>query len=97
MTYNDPNDRTNPPRYEDRADRNNSTMMWLGGLLALALIVGGIFWATSDRTSTMADRPAATTGTGTTATTPRTAPVQPTNPAGSAPTAPAPTTAPSNR
>jgi hypothetical protein len=87
MTMNE--SRPNPPRYTEPRRPNNSNMMWLGGLLALALLVGGIFWATSNR-STVANRPASTTGATTTTTVPRTEPVQPTNPAGNSPTAPSP-------
>jgi hypothetical protein len=83
MTYTDP-DRPNPPRYT--APRNeNSTMYWLGGLLAIAFIVGGIFWATNSNDRMVADRPAATT-TGSGSTTTR--PAQPSSPATNAPTTP---------
>jgi hypothetical protein len=77
MTYTDPG-RPNPPRYtEPRTE--NSTMYWLGGVLAIALVLGGVFWATSSNNSMVADRPAATT-TG--------QPAQPSNPAANTPTTP---------
>jgi hypothetical protein len=96
MTYTDP-DRPNPPRHTElRENTNNSMGLIIGGLVALALIIGGIFWVTSSKDGMVADKPAATTtGSGTT-TTPRTEPVQPNNPAGNMPTAPTPP-APANR
>jgi hypothetical protein len=71
MTFTDP-DRTNPPRYtEPREDTHNSTMMWLGSLLAIALVVGGVIWATNtDDTQTASNPPATTTGQGGTAPSP---------------------------
>jgi hypothetical protein len=79
MTYNEP--RPNPPRHTEPRTDANSTMMWLGGLLVLALIVGGIFWATSTGDNSMvADRPTATTGAGQTTPAPAPAPAPaPTN------------------
>ena len=54
----------------DPGDPNNATMMWIGGLLAVFLVVGGIIWATStgDTNRTASDTPAATTGAGGSAT-----------------------------
>jgi hypothetical protein len=67
MTFPDDPLRPDPPRYTEPPPDRNSAMMWLGSLLVLALIVGGIFWATStDDTQTAANRPAATTGQGST-------------------------------
>jgi hypothetical protein len=92
MTYHeDPN---MPRRTEidpvDPGDPNSSAMMWIGGLLAVFLVVGGIIWATStnDTTRTASDTPASTTGAG--STTPRTEPAKPADPARTTPTAPSP-------
>jgi hypothetical protein len=61
MTYNEPG--RNAPQYERIRDKSNSMGLILGGLLALALMIGGILWATSTNdTQTASDRPAATTG-----------------------------------
>jgi hypothetical protein len=99
MTMNEPG--RNPPRYEgqrheDRTRGRDNTWTWVIGALAALAVLGGIFWATSNRTSTVADRPAATSGATTGTVTPRSEPVQPTNPAGNTQTAPSPP-APTNR
>ena len=96
MTYqtndpNDPNFRTNPPRYPDESPGTHNTSLWVALALAIIVVIGGLFYmANRDGTPTASNTttPAQTTGSGTT--TPRTTPVQPTNPAGNTPASPAP-------
>jgi hypothetical protein len=72
MTMNEPG--RNPPRYEGQShhagthSRDNTTWAWVIGALAALAILGGIFYAMSDRGDSVAtNQPAATSGAGPTA------------------------------
>jgi hypothetical protein len=76
MTYqDDPN--TRPPLSERSTNEDVTSMAWLFGALAIVALIGGIVYATSTDDTRMAsnEKPAMTTGSGTTTPTP-------TNPAG---------------
>ncbi len=65
MTYNDQN-RTNRPHDQDRTD---NTWTWVIGALAALAVLGGIYYAMSDRgdQSASTNTPTATTGAAPTA------------------------------
>jgi hypothetical protein len=68
MTYNEPG--RNPPRYEGQAygERKDNTWAWvLGAILAILLIGGGIFYATSTGDQVASGTTTTTTGAGPTA------------------------------
>jgi hypothetical protein len=71
MTMNEPG--RNPPRYEGqrheaRTNGRDNKWAWVIGALAALAILGGIFYAMSDRGDLVAtNQPAATTGAGPTA------------------------------
>jgi hypothetical protein len=64
MSMNDPSRMNDPRTRPDFDTRGNSSMIWIAGGLALALVLGLVYWGASDSPRTAGTNPPVTTGQG---------------------------------